>query len=121
MWQKLKSLLLDDQVFYGFLVVLVGCISFLLGRFSVLETYAVSDRGAIEFLIDSELQKEIAATPVAIEETVVVIASKTGTKYHLPNCPGAKQIKPENQISFPSVAAALAAGYSPASNCPGLK
>ena len=50
-----------------------------------------------------------------------VVASKQGTKFHLSSCPGAKQIKPENRVVFPTIAAALAAGYEPASNCPGLK
>ena len=121
MWQKLKSLMLDDQVFYGFLVVLVGCVSFLLGRFSVLETPTVSSKAEVRFSVDNELRKELAVPAVSAEEEGMVVASKTGTKYHRPDCPGAKQIKPENQISFPSGTAALAAGYSPASNCPGLK
>jgi hypothetical protein len=59
---------------------------------------------------------EAAALPVS----GVVIGSKSGTKYHLPTCPGASQIKSENRIEFASVAAAVAAGYKPAANCPGL-
>ncbi len=58
-------------------------------------------------------------TPLTKEGSVV--ASKSGTKYHLPDCPGAKQIKESNKISFASVSAARAAGYTPAANCPGLK
>lgn len=54
-------------------------------------------------------------------QTEVVVASRNGTKYHLPSCPGAKQIKPENKITFSSPQEAEAAGYEPASNCPGLK
>jgi methylphosphotriester-DNA--protein-cysteine methyltransferase len=49
-----------------------------------------------------------------------VVASKSGTKYHLPTCPGAKQIKSTNLITFNSKQEAEAAGYTPASNCPGL-
>ena len=48
------------------------------------------------------------------------VASKNGTKYYLPNCSGAKRIKPENLIGFPSREAAEAAGYGKAANCPGL-
>ncbi|HLP44011.1 MAG TPA: hypothetical protein VK145_01915 [Candidatus Nanoarchaeia archaeon] len=51
----------------------------------------------------------------------MVIASKTGTKYHLPECPGAKTIAEKNKITFDSIAAAERAGYAPAANCPGLK
>ena len=51
----------------------------------------------------------------------IVVASKNGIKYHLPTCPGAKQIKESNKISFASPEQATLAGYTPASNCPGLK
>ena len=50
-----------------------------------------------------------------------IVASKNGTKYPLPNCPGAKQIKESNKIFFASVDEATRAGYTPAANCPGLK
>lgn len=46
-----------------------------------------------------------------------VVASKSGSKYHFLNCPGAKQIKEENKIYFESPKAAEAAGYSLAQNC----
>lgn len=50
-----------------------------------------------------------------------VVASKTGTKFHLPDCPGAKQISAKNLVVFEGVAAAIKAGLSPASNCKGLQ
>ena len=50
----------------------------------------------------------------------IYIASKNGTSYHLPTCPGAKQIKPENKIEFTSKEEAESRGYKPAANCPGL-
>jgi hypothetical protein len=46
-----------------------------------------------------------------------VVASKNGTKYHYEHCPGAKQIKAENKISFNSPAEAEASGYTLAANC----
>lgn len=49
-----------------------------------------------------------------------VVASKTGKKYHLPDCPGAKTISEKNKITFESVKAAEAAGYAPASTCKAL-
>lgn len=52
---------------------------------------------------------------------VGVVASKNGTKYHLPTCPGAKQISDKNKITFASIDEARAAGYTPAANCKGLK
>lgn len=48
------------------------------------------------------------------------VASKNGTKYYLPSCAGAKRISNANRVWFASVAAAQAAGYAPAANCPGL-
>ena len=50
-----------------------------------------------------------------------VVASKNGTKYYWPWCSGANRIKASNQVSFISIAAARAAGYTPASNCKGLQ
>lgn len=48
------------------------------------------------------------------------VASKNGTKYHLPTCPGAKRIKEENKIWFDSKTEAEQAGYEPAKNCKGI-
>lgn len=55
---------------------------------------------------------------VAVEQAYV--ASKTGTKYHLPTCAGAKQIKEENKVWFSTKEEAEAAGYTPATNCKGI-
>lgn len=48
------------------------------------------------------------------------VASRKGTSYHFPWCPGAKQIKEENKIYFDTKEAAQKAGYRPAANCDGL-
>lgn len=48
------------------------------------------------------------------------VASKNGTKYYVPSCGGAGRIKEENKVWFTSKEDAEAAGYTPASNCPGL-
>jgi len=48
------------------------------------------------------------------------VASKSGTKYHLLTCPGAKTIVEKNRIYFKTEALAQAAGYNPAANCKGL-
>ena len=49
-----------------------------------------------------------------------VLGSINSDKYHLPECPGAKQISEKNIIWFDSIEAAAAVGYKPAANCPGL-
>src|SRR3989338_3692479 len=61
-----------------------------------------------------------AAVPAAIPAGGQVVASKSGSKYHLPWCSGAQAIKEENKVWFASREAAEAAGYEPAANCKGL-
>lgn len=51
---------------------------------------------------------------------LIYVASKKGKYYHLPECVGAKAIKPENKIEFKFKEEAEKAGYKPAGNCPGL-
>lgn len=48
------------------------------------------------------------------------VASKNGTKYYLSSCSGAGRIKESNKVWFTSKEDAETAGYTPASNCPGL-
>ena len=61
------------------------------------------------------------AIPKAVPEAGgEVVASKTGTKYFLPWCSGAKNISAENLVTFPSAEEAKAGGYTPAANCKGL-
>jgi Metal binding domain of Ada len=131
MLQKLKSFLANDALFYSVLLIGVAVASFGLGRQSVLE------HSLPESVDKQEDFAEVRPAPTAPAPTPLsgtsapqiapsagigeVVASKSGTKYHLPTCAGAKQIKPENLISFASVAAAEAAGYTPAANCKGLQ
>ncbi len=132
MYKKLKSLLADDLVFTSLLLCCVAVTSFLLGRASVLET-ASREPGAgtavrqtalvpVASLSQSSAAVTSAVTPQPSGggETGPIVASKTGTKYHLTTCPGAKQIKVENKIYFATAAEAESAGYSKAANCPGL-
>ena len=48
------------------------------------------------------------------------VASKSGTRYYLPWCSGAKQIKEENKVWFTSKEDAESKGYTPAKNCKGI-
>lgn len=130
MLEKLKSLVLNDQVFYSCLIILVAVISFWLGRLSLAPLSETVPAGSRVEIKQTTLapQTTLAGegpsnqTPESRQnEATVVVGSRTGSKYHLPSCPGAKQIKPENLINFSSVAAAEAAGYKPAANCPQLQ
>lgn len=127
MYEKLKSLLLDDHVFFGLIVIIIAIASFGLGRFSV--SGDKEEATKIHLINSPKLNTlpEIAAlsstsTPV-VDATVggSFVASKSGTKFHLISCPGAKQIKEGNKIYFSSKQEALVAGYKPAANCPGLQ
>ncbi|MBI4118398.1 MAG: hypothetical protein HY455_02620 [Parcubacteria group bacterium] len=50
-----------------------------------------------------------------------VVASRNGGKYHFPWCSGAARITETNKVWFQNEEDAQKAGYTPASNCPGLK
>lgn len=62
----------------------------------------------------------VAAVPSTLPAGGQVVASKSGAKYYLPWCGGAKLIKDANKVWFASREAAEAAGYQPAANCKGL-
>jgi Metal binding domain of Ada len=127
--EKLKSIIKNDHIFYGLVIVLVAIASFFLGRLSSGESATSAPNfQLIEPLTIKETIETIAPTSTQTGnvidgsgEAVLYVASKSGKKYHLPTCPGAKQIKTENKITFNSKAAAEAAGYEPAANCPELQ
>ena len=118
----------QEDVFVALLITLIGFGGFGLGRLSVLK----ETREPIS-IVQNENN---FATPAALgtahtpgitrdgfsgaKEAGSVVGSINGTKYHLPECPGATQIKEENKIWFPSAEDAQKAGYTPASNCKGL-
>ncbi len=95
------------------LVILVGVVSFGLGRLSVEE----GSRGGVTIVENRELLE--ASPSGAIPGGVV--ASKTGTQYHLPWCAGAQTIREENKVWFKDAAEARQAGYLPAGNCKGIE
>lgn len=130
--EKLKYFVADEGFYTATLLIMVAVSSFGLGRQSVIETAPeknIENKGAV-LLTESpnSTPTPLAPTPLPIVESGdieteilvpggEVVASKSGTKYHLPTCSGAKSIKPENLVTFESIAAAEAAGYTPAANC----
>lgn len=110
---------LFDRSFVPLLIIFSSLLSFGVGRYMAIteETEPVT----IEELSFSTTTDNTQKGTQAVKGEGTVIASKNGTKYHLPDCPGAGQIKEENKVWFESAAAAVAAGYTPAANCPGLK
>ncbi len=131
MYEKLKTFLLDDALFLAILLVFVAIASFALGRVSVahLANSASSSNGyeaesKIKYIQTPSVAGEVET--ISDTDTTVTttdnfyVASKNGTKYHLPTCPGAKQIVEANKIFFADKDLAAAAGYAPASNCKGI-
>lgn len=115
MYEKLKSFLLDDALFYSLLIILIALIAFQLGRQSEMA------QNKAEIAVPPVVMVSPETGPSSVPTSgVAVVGSRSGTKYHLPDCPGALQMKKENRIEFASIEAAEAAGYEPAGNCPGL-
>lgn len=126
----IRGYIMDETVFIILVVILVGVASFGLGRLSV-ESAAPSQAVEQTYASRESFEQAAAATGAITTdpETVVVevipaggsyVASKNGTKYHLPSCPGAKQMSEANKIYFASKEEAASAGYQPAANCKGL-
>jgi hypothetical protein len=130
-WKDKLSGFLNSGYFIAVIIVLMTVIAFSLGRISGLQ----EKRPAVKVINNSPLNpisstntlQNTAATSAAsnigtsASQSEQVVASKNGTKYHYPWCAGAKQISPQNLITFNSIEEARAKGYTPASNCKGLK
>ena len=122
------------EIYTVLLITLVGFSSFALGRLSKLQ------ESRTPVLIHAAAA--LSTTPPArgggggggrvkdeslgIEDSVLptggqLVASQNGTKYHFPWCSGAARIAEANKVWFGSVEEAQKAGYTPASNCKGLK
>lgn len=120
----------NKAVFTALLIMLVGLASFGLGRMSTIEgtktpvTIEYPDRTEVATGSEREVSKtHTAAVARAAMENKGggVVASKSGTKYHFPWCAGASQISEKNKVNFASIEDARKAGYTPASNCKGLR
>jgi hypothetical protein len=117
----------EKEFFTAALIVLVAIGAFGLGRLSALENkggevkiLSASVSNSSDNRFGGEEGIEVIETPT-LEAGGKVVASKTGTKYHLPWCQGAKAIKIDNIIWFNSAQEAREAGYMPASNCKGIE
>jgi hypothetical protein len=110
--RKKAWILAIESAFPVIVVILVGMASFGLGRLSA-HTEA---QNPVNITIATP-----AAEPAEMYPGGLIVASKTGKKYHFPWCSGAKTMKASNRIWFDSEEAARAAGYTPAGNCAGLK
>ena len=116
-----------DAALMPAVVVLVGVGAFGLGRLSRIEEakrpLIIRNGSDIAVPVPS-VQTAAAAQSLPAQAGVAtgpIVASKSGTKYYLSTCSGAKNIKDANKVYFASAAEAQAAGYTAAANCPGLQ
>jgi hypothetical protein len=118
----------EKDLVLAIIVILTALIGFGLGRLSKLrenktpitiENLGASVNKVEPWGIGAEDTKGKGST--LNNTSGVVVASKNGAKYHYPWCSGAQSIKEENKIWFSSEEKAREAGYTPASNCKGLK
>ena len=123
--QKIKENQLD--VILSVVIILITIISFQSGKI-----YALKDRGGERVAIKEAPLEEIfvqntnqtkdsqvvTTSPANSDKlNFTIIASKNSIKYHFLWCSGASKISDKNKITFPTEAAAIAAGLTLASNC----
>ncbi len=118
-----------DDLFFGFIVILVAVGAFGLGRISKIEGARVPIRIEGEQEINKsinqenkELKQGLGSTHLILdgENKNLFVASKTGKKYFYPWCSGAQRISELKRIYFASKEQASVAGYTAASGCKGL-
>ncbi len=129
--RKIKGFLEDNKqdLYIAAVIFLVGLASFGLGRLSILwpekEPLTIENQGSR--IKNYGTAKETASDGKNYNSSVIIpnsggkyVASKNGTAYHFPWCPGAQKIKEENKIWFQTKEEAEGRGYKPAGNCDGL-
>ena len=129
MLSQFKNFYKNQDLFIILTIILVALISFGIGRLSAPSKEPVMiknlEKASVED-IKGDLEKGNLQGAKGIQEDKKgtyegkVVGSKNSDKYHLPDCPGAKQISEKNKIWFNSIEEAEKAGYKPAANCPGL-
>ena len=135
---KFKRLGLGTDMVLILIIVVSTVLSFVLGRMSIQGSIAKSlnttTQSAVVTAGDDSLseinnQSQTRKTQTNVQEQTAIplkniqgayVASKSGTKYHLPWCGSAKQIKEENKIWFATKEEAEKAGYTPSANCKGI-
>ena len=132
---------IKEDIFIVLSIILVGLAGFGLGKLSALEkgrepveikpaSFTNGNFSAIDTAVASGSAERSESQPAPVSASAMIagesakgmlVASKNGTKYHFPWCAGASQISEKNKIWFNSYEEAQKAGYTAASNCPGLK
>ncbi len=132
-FRKFKAFWSNTDMLLAMIIIVTALLSFMLGRYSVtnVQKFTSETRSASPHNTDQikeqvlNIQESVTSgSNTASNERILAegkyVASKSGTKYHLPWCGGAQQIKEENKIWFNTKEDAEKAGYTPASNCKGI-
>ncbi len=127
---KFKGHLQNTEVQLAILIIVVSLASFTLGRLSMVENTPQSQgitqvsnvnmAAPAPLVVVEKVEEKTETLQPTQNEAKNYVGSKNGTKYHLPWCGSAKQIKEENKVWFSSKEEAEAQGYTPASNCKGI-
>lgn len=133
LYKKIKSWLEINQkdLYLAVLIVLISIISFGLGRLSAIrpekQPITIEKLEARIMNQEKDYQTNNTNNSSPRDSSFMIhdskgkyVASKNGTAYHYPWCPGALKIKEENKIWFETKEAAESRGYKPAGNCEGL-
>jgi hypothetical protein len=126
MLTKLKNFVKNNgsDIFVILVIILVALIAFGIGRLTAPKIEPIQIKNLEKASIENlDIENQGKVYPPATEQGDIgrVVGSKNSDKYHLPDCPGAKQISEQNKVWFDSIEAAEKAGYKPAGNCPGLQ
>lgn len=120
----------NEELFLVAVILLVGLVSFGLGRLSS------AQQTGVEFVVEStplsadELHTAVTApdewnvdagSDSLNGEEGAIVGNKNSKIYHLPTCSGAQRMLEANKVFFATASAAKSAGYRPAGNCPGLE
>lgn len=108
----------EKDILIILIIILVGLISFGLGRLSVISENKTPI--TVKNLTRSVNLSTSDVDSIDNADEKLFVVSKNGTKYHYPWCSGAQRINEENKIWFNTKEEAEKAGYTPASNCKGL-
>jgi hypothetical protein len=100
------------RFFLSLVIILVGLLSFGLGRLSGQGNGA----GEVKISYDqSDLALPSAIQSAAAVTSGAIVASSNGKKYYYPGC--TNNISDKNKITFTNYTAAEASGYTLAANC----
>jgi hypothetical protein len=125
---KFKHIASSNDIHTVMILISIAFSSFMLGKYSVVTpndistiNHEVVNSAGIRQVVEQTPGHDVASnTELTNKIEGGYVASKSGTKYHLPWCSGAQRIKEENKVWFSTKESAEAAGYAPAANCPGI-